>query len=171
LPVCCSTKVQILLLLCGFRGPLTPARAFRTMRPQKRDQACKDSIETLCHLTVIIIWLVQPNDGLILRAGTVMIETGEETPLYGEIEGQHIYCYKNTKSLTERALLLSRMESVPYILDMRLLTAQAGEIKEYWRCRTHWAVKRTSRTGAEITVTLTFLFDFVHCGQDPELQN
>jgi len=45
-----------------------------------------------------------------------MIETGEETPLYGEIEGQHIYCYKNTKSLTERALLLSRMESVPYIL-------------------------------------------------------
>jgi len=60
-----------------------------------------------------------------------MIETGEETPLYGEIEGQHIYCYKNTKSLTERALLLSRMESVPYILDMRLLTAQAGEIKEY----------------------------------------
>ncbi len=24
---------------------------------------------------------------------------------------------------------------------MRLLTAQAGEIKERWRCRTHWAVK------------------------------
>lgn len=115
LPACCGTEAQILLLLCGFRGPLTPARAYRTMRPQQIDQACKDSIETLCHLTGIIIWLVQPNDGLILREGTVMIEIGEETHLYGGIEGQHIYCYKNTKSLTERALLLSRMERVPYI--------------------------------------------------------
>lgn len=76
-----------------------------------------------------------------------MIETGEENPLYGGIEGQHIYSYKNTKSLTERALLLSRMESVPYIRRSNETADSTGRRNQrVLKVSNSLNSKRTSRT-------------------------
>lgn len=76
-----------------------------------------------------------------------MIETGEENPLYGGIEGQHIYSYKNTKSLTERVLLLSRMESVPYIRRSNETADSTGRRNQrVLKVSNSLNSKRTSRT-------------------------